>query len=117
MTAAQNEDGFRGRLAVEVDAWQRERLITAEQGAAILARYQLRPAAARAVRLGPVAMFVSIVGSIAFGVGVVLFFAANWEALPAWSKVLLVFGATGSAYAAGSGCSFARACCRVWVPG
>ena len=95
------EDEFRSRLAGEVETWQREKLITPEQAGAILVRYGLRATAARAVRLGPVATFTSIVGAIVLGVGVVFFFAANWEVLPAWFKVLLVFAGTGVAYAAG----------------
>lgn len=92
---------FRDRLAVEVEAWQREGLITPAQATAIRARYALRGTAARAVRIGSVAAFVSIVGAIVLGLGVILFFAANWSRLPDWFKVLLVFAGTGGAYAAG----------------
>ena len=101
MTAPRAEDEFRTRLAVEVEAWRRDSVITAEQADAILARYGLRGGAARAVRLGPVATFLSIVGAIVLGIGVVFFFAANWEVLPAWFKVLMVFAGTGAAYGAG----------------
>lgn len=101
MASMHSDDDFRGRLAVEVDAWQRDGLITAEQARGILARYELRGAAARAFRLGPVAAFISVIGAIVLGTGVVYFFAANWQVLPAWFKVLLVFASTGAAYAAG----------------
>ncbi|MFN8558919.1 MAG: DUF2157 domain-containing protein [Dehalococcoidia bacterium] len=57
--------------------------------------------AARAVRLGPVATFISILGAIVLGTGVVFFFASNWQLLPAWFKVALVFVSTAVAYAAG----------------
>jgi uncharacterized membrane protein len=101
MATAWTDDEFRGRLAVEVEAWQRDGLITPEQARSILARYELRGAAARAFRLGPVATFISVVGAIVLGTGVVYFFAANWEVLPAWFKVLLVYAGTGASYAAG----------------
>jgi uncharacterized membrane protein len=101
MQAGANGDEFRERLGVEMDAWRREGLVTPEQARAILARYGLRATAARAVRLGPVATFLSVLGAIVFGTGVVYFFAANWEVLPAWNKVALVFSGTAAAYAAG----------------
>ena len=95
------EQEFRARLAVEMQGWQREGLVSGEQAAAILARYNTPASAARALRLGPVAGFVAVLGAIALGAGVVLFFAANWTVLPAWFKVLLVFSGTAAAYAGG----------------
>ena len=101
MSTTESEEQFRGRLAAEVDAWRREGLVRPEQADAILARYGLRPGVVRAFRLGSVVSFVAVVGAIVLGMGVVFFFAANWEVLPAWFKVLLVFAGTAAAYAAG----------------
>lgn len=101
MAAAQTNDDFRERLGVEVAGWVRDGLISEEQSRAILSRYGLRASTARAVRLGPVATLLSVLGAIVLGTGVVYFFAANWEALPDWFKVALVFTATGLAYTSG----------------
>jgi uncharacterized membrane protein len=103
MTNTQPEGDFFERLPAEVDTWQNEGLIALEQGAAILARYDLRTGkgAARAFRLGSVATFVSIVGSLVLGIGVIIFFAAHWTAIPDWVRVLLVVGATAIAFTAG----------------
>jgi uncharacterized membrane protein len=101
MTLARDEGNFRSRLAVEVSAWLREGLITDDQGRRLRERYALSGDMVRASRLGPLTTFLSILGAIVLGTGVVYFFAANWEVMPAWSKVLLVLGSTAAAYAAG----------------
>lgn len=101
MTLARDEGAFRGRLAVELSAWLREGLITNDQGRVLRERYALSGDMVRASRLGPLTTFLSILGAIVLGTGVVYFFAANWQVMPAWSKVVLVLGSTGAAYAAG----------------
>ena len=101
MTTQAGEDEFRSRLASEVADWERDGLVSAEQAGRILARYRLQRSAARAFRLGPVATFVSVLGAVVLGVGVIIFFAANWERMPDALKLLLVFVSMTAAYVGG----------------
>jgi uncharacterized membrane protein len=71
------DGAFAGRLAQESEKWVADGLISADQAAAIRARYD-EPEDARS----RVTNALALVGSIAVGVGVIAFFAANWDAIP-----------------------------------
>ncbi|HEX8918893.1 MAG TPA: DUF2157 domain-containing protein [Chloroflexota bacterium] len=103
MSDRSSEEVFRSRLAVEIRGWERDKLIDGNQASAILSRYYGGGAQRmlRAFRLNAATVFISLLGAAVLGAGVILFFAANWTVLPSWSKAVLVFGATGTAYAAG----------------
>jgi uncharacterized membrane protein len=84
------EDEFRNRLEGEVAHWQQERLINETQAAAILARYGLAEGEQRRGRL---AVVLGFLGASLVGIGVIVFFAANWQYVPGWTKLLLIFAA------------------------
>jgi uncharacterized membrane protein len=104
----QQDEDFVARLAVEVGAWQREGLVSENTAERILARYHAGTGAARAARLGPVTTFLGIIGAVVLGAGVVLFFAANWDVLPAWFKLGLIFVGLALAYGAGAWFRYGR---------
>lgn len=98
---ADNTDSqFREQLAREIGLWQREGLIGERQAEQILARYRPR-AEQRALRLDTATGVIAVVGAVVLGLGMILFFAANWRGMPAWQKVALVYAATAGAYAGG----------------
>ncbi|PAX09399.1 DUF2157 domain-containing protein [Sphingomonas lenta] len=68
------------RLGAKLDEWQAAGLIDGDAAAAIRAHEDGRHR--------PVALFaVAGLGALALGLGVLLVVAANWDALPAWSKL------------------------------
>jgi len=83
---------LRGELA----QWQAEGLIDASQAGRIAARY---PAPQPATAWGTIVF--SGIGAVVLGLGVILLFAYNWQAIPKVAKLALVFGAVGIAHAAG----------------
>lgn len=84
-------------LARETPAWIREGLITAEQAGAILARY--RTEGGRRVPWST--LIFSVIGAALAGLGVILFFAYNWEDMPKALKLAVVFVSLLAAHAAG----------------
>lgn len=97
-----DEQEYRERLVHDAAVWRREGLISEAQERALLARSGVSAAATvRALRLGWFATAVSIIGAIVFAAGVVLLFAANWEAMPSWSRVGAVFAGISVAYTLG----------------
>ncbi len=89
---------FLPRLRREIAAWQADGTITPEQGQAILARYPAVDAAAR--RRQALVVGLSVLGAVLVGLGVITFFAANWNEIPRSVKlgalaagVLLSYGA------------------------
>ncbi len=91
--------GFAAQLSAEVAEWQDRGIITAEQAAAILENYPVEDA-------GPASRsrLVSILGTLGaalIGLGVILFFAANWQGLSKEVKLALMLVAVPAAYGAG----------------
>ncbi len=84
-------------LAGEIDRWLRERIITPEQGGRIRALY---PEAGPAVSWGLVVF--SGLGAVIVGLGVILLLAYNWDDLPKFVKLALLFGSMLAAHAAGA---------------
>src|SRR3954453_5707731 len=89
---------FSQRLAVLPGSWTAEGLITEDQAHAILARLPRRAVHERRGRLVAV---VAILGAVVVGLGVILFFAANWSAIPHLVRLALLVGMTVGAYAVG----------------
>ena len=83
-------------LAGEIDRWSRDRIITAEQSARIRALY---PEAAPAVSWGLI-VFTGM-GAVVVGLGVILLLAYNWDDIPKFGKLALIFGSMIAAHAAG----------------
>lgn len=80
----------------EIDRWQAEGVVSAEQAGKLRARYaQTGPAV-------PWGLLVfATAGAIVVGLGVILLFAYNWDEIPKFGKLALVFGAVIAAHAAG----------------
>jgi uncharacterized membrane protein len=87
-------------LKQELVQWRAEGLVDEPLARRILARY---PASAER-NWGRI--IFSAIGAVLVGLGVILFFAYNWQALPKAAKLALVFG--GLALAHGSALALAR---------
>ena len=93
---------FASRLLQEVEAWQGDGTITAEQGQAILARYPAYPPGYEASRRWhPLIVGLSVLGAVLIGLGVITFFAANWEAIPRGVKLGSLAAGMALSYGAG----------------
>jgi len=89
---------FEERLARETEDWAREGLVTPEQAAAIRARHAT---GARPLGRGRLTEVLSVIGATAVGLGVILFFAANWSGIPRPARLALIVAALLGAYAGG----------------
>ncbi len=93
---------FVSRLREEVMAWQRDGTITAEQAQAILARYPDYPPAHEASRRRQgIVTGLSILGGILIGLGVITFFAANWDEISKGVKLASLIVSMLLSYGAG----------------
>lgn len=84
----------------EAAEWVREGLVSEEQAEAIRSRYREQGATGRRNR---VVQTLATIGAVVAGLGVVLFFAANWDGIPRPVRVLmllvLVVGSYGGGFA------------------
>jgi uncharacterized membrane protein len=87
---------FAERIAAETRHWVRDGLISDEQAEAIRARYTEGAASERRGRLITV---LATIGAVAIGIGVILFFAANWDGIPKPGRlVVLLVGLVATLY-------------------
>jgi len=91
-------DGFAGALRRELPRWVADGLVTPEQAEAIGARY---PESADDGRRAAIVRALAVIGAIVAGLGVILFFAANWDAIPRALRVATLVAAIVAAYAGG----------------
>ena len=99
--SAPNGDFIR-RLQAEVAQWQADGLISEEQAAAILGRYDSNGAASGGSATGNrVATAVAVMGAALIGLGIIAFIAANWSAIPALAKLALMVIGTPTIYIIG----------------
>ena len=68
-------------LRDEVELWRQDGLVSAEQAARIGERYHLSTLPDRGIRLKLITIF-SLLGALLIGAGIILFIAANWNAIP-----------------------------------
>lgn len=81
-------------LRRELNSWQKEGIIGEDQAKAILSRYGISEEIVETKkRYGKLVTIIAILGTIILGVGVILFFASNWQEIPKWIKLLVIFGA------------------------
>jgi uncharacterized membrane protein len=73
-------------LIREIDLWVREGMVTEVQARAILGRYKT---AEQASAWGRIAFAVA--GAVLIGLGVILLIAYNWDRIPKYSKLALIF--------------------------
>ncbi|MEW5693503.1 MAG: DUF2157 domain-containing protein [Candidatus Hydrogenedentota bacterium] len=90
-------------LEEEIKKWLSGGLISKEQSEKILSLYPetIPSSEAEKDKSGKLISVFSILGSILVGLGVILFFAANWSAISKPIKLILIFGAIISVYALG----------------
>ena len=93
---------FVSRLREEVEAWQRDGTITADQAQAILARYPEDSAGYEAARRRQALVVgFSILGAALLGLGIITFFAANWDEIPRVVKLAALVAGVALSYGAG----------------
>ncbi|NCO34454.1 MAG: hypothetical protein AUJ92_17490 [Armatimonadetes bacterium CG2_30_59_28] len=92
------EKDFQKRLAREVSQWRLDHLISDSQATAILDRYGVD---GREIVRSRMAVLLAFLGASLLGLGVILFFAANWETMPRWSKLALVVFSVVASYQTG----------------
>ena len=93
---------FLKRLPSELSRWEADGVITAEQSQAIRARYspaELAPRSARA--RGRLVTGLSIIGVVLVGLGVIFFFAANWDGIDRWPKLAIILASIFLAHGLG----------------
>ena len=86
----------------EVRRWQDQGIISAEQGRAIISGYPAsgRPVAVRRTQ-GRLVTILSILGAVLVGLGVILFFASNWQEIPKPVKLAMILIAIPAVYGIG----------------
>ena len=93
---------FASRLRQEVEEWERDGTITAQQAQAILARYPEGSAEYEAARRRHgLVIGLSILGAALVGLGVITFFAANWNDIPRGVKLGALIAGVALSYGAG----------------
>lgn len=89
------DKAFANRLRHELPGWAGRGWLTPDGQAAILDEAEAR--AARGLNLIPIAL--AAIGALTLGAGIILFFAANWDAMPKIAKLAVLFGSMWIAYA------------------
>ena len=93
---------FLEKLPSELSRWEADGVITAEQGQAIRARYSPAALAPRSVRAqGRLITGLSIIGAVLVGLGVILFFAANWDGIDRTPKLAIILASIVLAHGLG----------------
>lgn len=92
------EEEFYSRLKDEMVEWQRDGIIDSTQAETILKRHGVEK---KTYRPGNVITALSTLAVLLIGVGIILFFASNWEYIPDIIKIVLLFTATFLSYYAG----------------
>ena len=96
------ERRFASRLREEVELWRRDGTVTSEQAQAILARYPADSAGYESARRRQALVVgLSILGSALVGLGVITFFAANWDEISRGVKLGALLAGVLLAYGAG----------------
>ena len=97
-----------------MERWQSRGIITPEQGREIIACYEAPGVTAPGTAAhGRLVTIVATLGSVLLGLGVILFFAANWEEMPRAGKLSLILVAIVAAYVTGYWLRYLRGYQRV----
>jgi uncharacterized membrane protein len=99
---------FRENVLKEIDEWLKDGLISGEQARVLSSRYSLARMASEKSAMAKIITVLSIFGAVLVGVGVILFFAANWRGIPAGWKLSLILLSIFSAYSIGYALGFGR---------
>ena len=93
---------FVSQLRREVEEWQQDGTISAEQGQAILARYPADSVGYEAARRRQgLVVGLSILGAVLVGLGIITFFAANWDEIARSVKLGALIAGVVLSYGAG----------------
>ena len=93
---------FASQLRQELEAWQRDGTISVEQGRAILARYPADSVGYETARRRQgLVIGLSILGAVLVGLGIITFFAANWNEVPRGVKLGALIAGVVLSYGAG----------------
>ena len=96
---------FEQRIAAEAKSWADDGLVSPEQADAIAARYADTERVRRRDRFVRTLAFV---GAIGVGLGVILFFAANWDGIPRFTRLAVLVVGIVALYAGGDRLSRVR---------
>ncbi len=111
LPAREADSRFLTHLPAEVRHWEEAGVITPEQGRTILDGYEFHDAAQQS-RSRLVTVLV-ILGAVLLGLGVILFFAANWQGIPAPAKLGMMLVGVPAVYAVGFWLRYLRGYPRV----
>lgn len=101
MPPRKEDFSFQRKLEQEIELWLKEGILLPDQKERILERYRLLKRADEKAGPGKLATTISILGSILVGVGVILFIASNWSAIPNWGRLFIVFFSMLASYGLG----------------
>jgi len=101
MSLRKEDFSFLRNLEKEIDLWLKEGILLPDQKERILARYKEVKAAEEKAGPGKLITTLSILGSVLVGIGVILFVASNWSALPNWGRLFIVFSSMIASYGFG----------------
>ena len=93
---------FASQLRREVEEWERDGIITPQQAQAILSRYPEDSADYEAARRRQALVVgLSILGAVLVGLGVITFFASNWNEIPRGVKLGALVAGVALSYGPG----------------
>jgi len=102
------KNDFKSKILKEIEDWQKEGLISAEQAKNLSSRYRLPEITSEKSALAKIITILSIFGSILVGIGIILFFASNWRGIPKPAKLLLILSSIFAAYSIGYTLSYIK---------
>ena len=93
---------FVRQLPAEVARWQADGLVSGEQAAAILGRYDADAPASGGSAIGNrVVTVIAVMGAALIGLGIIAFIAANWSDIPKLAKLAMMVVGTPAIYVIG----------------
>lgn len=101
MPVRKEDFSFQKRLETEAERWLEEGIINPEQKERILDRYLLLQRVEERAGPGKLITTLSILGSLLVGIGLILFIASNWSAIPRWGKLFIIFISLITSYGLG----------------
>ncbi len=97
-----DDSGFVARLSTEIAQWEHEGLVRPDQAQTLRARYGLLAGETpKTLHRSRIVYFLSLLGAVLVGVGVILLIGANWQAIPRWARIALLIVSTAAAYQTG----------------
>ncbi|MBI5847249.1 MAG: DUF2157 domain-containing protein [Nitrospirae bacterium] len=101
MNDSEDPGWFLGKLRAEMGSWVEKGFISQEQRDRILFHYRAVSEVQTRAGSGRLITVVSVLGSVLVGLGIILFVASNWHAIPKAGKLALLFTTMIGMYSAG----------------